>query len=77
MVVYKCPKCKQNYSAPKYAQDYIHDCPDKIEKFERVNIEGDYTYKGANPFPYVRSNKEKKRNQIFKDWPLKKYINLR
>ena len=77
MVMHKCPRCKQMFSAPKYAHDYIHNCPDKIEKFEQVNIEGDYTYRGANPYPHTRSETDKKRNQIYKDWPTKKYVDLR
>lgn len=77
MVMHKCPRCGERFSAPKYAQDYIHDCADKIEKYERVNIEGDYTYRGANPYPHTRSETEKKRNQIYKDWPTKRYIDLR
>ena len=76
MVMHKCPKCGGMFSAPKYVHDYIHDCPDKIEKYERVNIEGDYTYREANPYPHTRSKSEMKRNQIYKDWPVKKFIEL-
>lgn len=76
MVMYKCPQCNKRFSVPHYVVDYICNC-DKVSKFERVNIEGNYMFRGMDQYPFKQSKISRQRNRTFIDFPLKKYVELR
>jgi hypothetical protein len=77
MVMHKCPKCGNYFSAPHYAVDYIHNCPDKVEEFERVKTDSqNWNYQGYDEYPFEKS-RQQKRSETHSVWPVKKYIELR
>ena len=75
MVTKKCPNCGGYFSVQKYTPDYVHQCQNKTEDRERVNLD-EYAFRGADQFPFKQTKSQRKDRTHFITG-VKKYIDLR